>query len=47
MNKSEIRKKILKIRKEKKLNNFIIDYQNIIEIIKKVEKWQVKTVRRR
>ena len=37
MNKSEIRKKILKIRKEKKLNNFIIDYQNIIGIIKKTK----------
>ena len=37
MNKSEIRKKILKIRKEKNFRNLIIDFQNIIRIIKKAK----------
>ena len=37
MNKSEIRKKILKIRKEKNFRNLIIDFQNIIRIIKKTK----------
>ncbi len=37
MNKSEIRKKIFKIRKEKNFRNLIIDFQNIIRIIKKAK----------
>ncbi len=35
MNKSEIRKKILKIRKQKKLNNKNINFQEILKILKK------------
>tara|TARA_B100000287_G_C20212429_1_gene614692 strand:- start:43 stop:588 length:546 start_codon:yes stop_codon:yes gene_type:complete len=37
VNKSEIRKKIFKIRKEKNFRNLIIDFQNIIRIIKKAK----------
>ena len=37
MNKSEIRKKILKIRKVKNFKNLIINFQNIIQIIKKAK----------
>ena len=35
MNKSEIRKKILKIRKQKSLKNLKIDFKNILKILKK------------
>ena len=35
MNKSEIRKKILKIRKEHKVENFQIDFQAVVNILRK------------
>ena len=35
MNKSEIRKKILKVRKQKISNNLVINYKYVLEILRK------------